>query len=107
MLAAGYLEIERAGVIGVQFSNSTNDSLLRVLKVFDKSPASQAGIRAGDYVIEISRQKVDNLKDAQGLLFGIAGTTVDLVIIRDSERIPLTIMRLPYTRVFGSPQGDK
>ena len=45
--AAGYIELEKAGVIGIEFSETKNDTVVKVLKVYNPSPADSAGIKPG------------------------------------------------------------
>jgi S1-C subfamily serine protease len=104
MKSAGYIELERAGVVGIQFSESKNDTLIKVLKIFDSSPAQLAGIQPGDKVIIIDGQEINNVQDARHLLFGKAGSIVEIVILRDEEQIPLTLTRAPYKKVYGNPK---
>ena len=86
MKAAGYIEIEKAGVVGIYFSEQMlTDTSLSVLKVAPQSPAELAGIRGGDILVSIDNQKVRKMMDAKILLFGIAGTLVSLSLSRNNE----------------------
>lgn len=108
MKAAGYIEIEKAGVVGIYFSEQLlTDTLLSVLKVVPNSPAEIAGVRGGDIIISIDNQKVRKAMDAKLLLFGLAGTPVALSLSRDNEIINLNINRAAYTRIFGIPSKSK
>ena len=55
--AAGYLEVERASVIGVIMSESTQGSHPRILRVEEQSPAWHAGIDPGDPIVAINGQE--------------------------------------------------
>ena len=88
---AGYLEIERAGKIGVTLTGST-----RILKVELGSPADSAGIQAGDVITEIDGQSVDTDQQAQVLLFGVYGTTVSVTVSRDGTEQEHLLTRAPY-----------
>lgn len=104
--SAGYLELEKAGVIGVAFSQQTeSDTVVSILKVADRSPASLAGIRYGDIVHAINGQSVRKSGDARSLLFGLTGTNVSIDIRRNSEIITLHLARAPYTKVYGYPSN--
>ena len=101
--SAGYLPLKEAGVIGIRFSQTKNDTAAMILQVFDNSPAKATGIKPGDRVIMVSNQTINSAIDASHLLFGKAGTNVEVVILRGTERISLTITRASYTQVYGNP----
>jgi|SRR5208283_308747 len=107
MLMAGYLEIERAGVVGIQFSTVKSDTGVRILRVVSPSPAQRSGIKAGDYLISIDGQKINDMTDARHLLFGIAGTHVEIVTKRETVLDTLIITRAPFTEVNGDPSVQK
>lgn len=103
MKAAGYIELERAGVVGFYYSEPlATDTALSILKVSPNSPAAFAGIRAGDILVSIDNQKVRKITDARILMFGLAGTPVTLVVMRGSEVIKFNLIRAPYTSVYGT-----
>ena len=105
MLAAGYLEIERAGVVGITFAESLpGDTITSILKVNDKSPAAAAGIKPGDKIYQVDDLKVRTMTDARSVLFGIAETPVRLTIIRGDEILTYRIVRAAYTKVYGMPK---
>jgi membrane-associated protease RseP (regulator of RpoE activity) len=85
---AGFIEINKAGMAGVWFGT---DSLARILKVIEKSPAEKSGIKAGDIIQEIDGTKIRSVGDAKVLIFGEAGTKRSLTILRDSLRIQFGI----------------
>ena len=96
---AGYIELEKAGAIGVMFrSDSTY-----ILKVMPNSPAEKNDIKPGDKIIEVAGQKVNLPKDASLLLFGEYGIQVNLVFIRGNETFKKTLIRAPYIEVYGKP----
>ncbi len=104
MRAAGYLEIERAGVVGV-YLTETRDTL-SILKVVPGSPADSVGIRAGDRLLGVDGQKVSRQPDATILMFGEAGSTVEVVVERDGAELHKVIRRAPYSVVIGrQPQS--
>jgi serine protease Do len=104
MRSAGYIELEKAGVIGATFANQTEaDTILTIIKVADNSPASASGIRQGDVLASINGQRVRKIADAKVLLFGFAGTKLSIVVRRNTQDINLNLTRAPYTEVFGMP----
>lgn len=77
--------------IGVQF-NLLRDSII-VVEPIAGGPSEKAGIRAGDRIITIDKEKVTGIKitttGVRSRLLGAKGTKVDLTIYRKGEKIPL------------------
>lgn len=105
MKAEGFLEVEKAGAIGVLLKEqSTPDGkVVHVSRVVNFSPASEAGIKAGDVLVAVGGQKVTDMSQAKYLLFGEAGTPVGLTIVRDGKETAVTITRASYARLFPIP----
>jgi carboxyl-terminal processing protease len=59
---------------------------------YEGSPAQKSGLIAGDRILEINgkQAKGKTYDDVSSILKGQAGTTVDLVILRDGESTPFT-----------------
>jgi carboxyl-terminal processing protease len=64
-----------------------------IIRVFEDSPAEEAGLRANDIVIAVDGQDVTGitLNEALLLIRGPAGSTVQLTITREGEEQPLII----------------
>jgi len=79
--------------IGIKFDGYNN--YLRVVKVFTNSPASVAGLKAGDYIIAINDEDVGGwtTTKAASYIKGEAGTTVKLTLLRGNEVINVDVMR--------------
>lgn len=86
--AMGYLELERAGFIGVTMRPDAS-----ILKVWDGFPAGEAGILAGDRIVAVGGQSVDSDHDAQVLLFGPAEQCITVTTLRDSTEHKYTLIR--------------
>lgn len=83
---------EYAG-IGVQIVMNDDDKV-EVYKVFEGSPAQEAGIQIKDLLVEADGVRdFETLDDLVAIVRGKEGTTVDLVIERAGEEIPMTIER--------------
>ncbi len=81
------------GGIGVSIIMN-DDGFIEVYKVFDKSPAAEAGIQVKDLIIEADGER--DFEDLDALVKkvrGEQGTTVDLVIKRGDKEIPMTVER--------------
>ncbi len=80
---------------GIGVSIIMNDDMkVEVYKVFKNSPAADAGIHVGDLIIEANGETdFPELDDLVAIVRGEPGSTVDLVIDRAGEKIPMTITR--------------
>ncbi|HEY8697079.1 MAG TPA: S41 family peptidase [Rhizomicrobium sp.] len=82
---------------GVGLVIGLEESLVRVIQPIDDTPASKAGIKAGDHILSIDGKLMTGVKldDVQDKLRGPAGTKVTLTILRDGVKDPfdLTLVR--------------
>ncbi|NMP15739.1 DegQ family serine endoprotease [Thalassotalea sp. Y01] len=91
-----YGEVRR-GVLGVT-GNSINPELAKAMdletnqggfvsQVAPDSAAEQAGLKAGDIIIEVNGRKIRNFNELRGKIGSIgAGNEVELTILRDGKR---------------------
>ncbi len=71
------------GVVGVQVAPAQEDGVgLRLSEVFPDGPASRAGLKSGDIVIELNRQNVEDILLEDIYFQGQVGDTVALRIYR-------------------------
>ena len=83
---------ELSGVFeGVGIELGVKDSKLVVVAPLDSSPASKAGIKAGDRIVLIDGKDTSkfNIADAVKLIRGKTGTKVKLSILREGKSEPL------------------
>ena len=60
--------------------------------VIDGGPADEAGLREGDVIIELANQRITNIYDYTYVLNALkAGVLVQVVFLRDSERLETTL----------------
>ncbi len=87
-------EGEYAGV-GIQISASYLTGICTISRVFDNSPAKEAGVLKGDilYKVEDMYVTATSLQDAVNIMRGTPGTTVEVVFLRGEEEIALTLER--------------
>ena len=79
--------------IGVQVAMN-DDGYIEVYRVFEGSPAEEAGIYPRDLIIEAGGVRdFESLDDLVAVVRGKEGTTVDLVVLRGEEEIPFTVER--------------
>ena len=62
--------------------------LLKVISPIDDTPASKAGIKAGDYIVKINNTQVQgkSLSEAVDLMRGPVGSGIELTIRRRGEK---------------------
>ena len=84
---------QQTGGIGVSMEQA--GKYVEVVSVIDGMPASAAGIMPGDKIVEVDGVNMENktVMEMQVVVTGEIGTDVGIVILRGSERIPLTLTR--------------
>lgn len=87
-------EGEYAGV-GIQISTSYLTRLCTISRVFDGSPAKEAGVLKGDilYMVEDLYVNASTINDAVNIMRGTPGTTVHVVFMRGTEKIEYDLVR--------------
>jgi len=78
------------GGLGIEVSMESG--VVKVISPIDDTPASRAGIKAGDYIVKINDIQVQgkSLLEAVELMRGPVGTDIDLTIRRRGEKKALT-----------------
>ncbi|KAA8978056.1 MULTISPECIES: S41 family peptidase [Gammaproteobacteria] len=79
------------GGLGIEVG--MEDGFVRVISPIDGTPAQEAGVQAGDLIIEIDGTPVKgmSLEEAVKEMRGEPGTTIDLTIGRDGESSPIEV----------------
>lgn len=81
------------GGIGISIMMN-NDNTIEVYKVFSGTPADEAGIQVKDLIVEADGvREFEDLDELVSIVRGEEGTTVDLVIKRGDQEIPMTVER--------------
>lgn len=75
--------------IGISVSNS-KEGLIKVIQVFEGSPAQEAGLKSGDFIKAVEGKDFagSELEEAVALIRGEAGSKVKLKLLRVSEENP-------------------
>ncbi len=78
------------GGLGIEVSMESG--VVKVISPIDDTPASRAGIRAGDYIVKIDDTQVQgkSLAEAVDLMRGPVGSGIELTIRRRGEKKALT-----------------
>jgi carboxyl-terminal processing protease len=76
---------------GVGLDVSLEDGKVKVVSPLDGAPAAQAGILPGDIVVSVDHTPVsrDNIEETVGRMRGLAGTQVELAVLRGGRAEPL------------------
>jgi carboxyl-terminal processing protease len=111
------------GVTITQRKDTAGTGWIFVEDVFPGSPAEAAGVHRFDRIVQVDSKPLRNVNvvDASQLIRGPAGSTVQLVVQRDSQMLQLSVVRAPirvlpvetrwlrpgvaYVKVFGFSQG--
>ena len=78
------------GGLGIEVSMEAG--VVKVITPIDDTPASKAGIKAGDYIVKIDNVQVQgkSLSEAVDLMRGLVGTEIELTVRRRGEKKALT-----------------
>ena len=78
------------GGLGIEVSMESG--VVKVISPIDDTPASRAGIKAGDYIVKINDTQVQgkSLSEAVDLMRGPVGSAIELTIRRRGEKKALT-----------------
>ncbi len=73
------------GGLGIEVSMESG--VVKVISPIDDTPASQAGIKSGDYIVKINDEQVQGktLMEAVNLMRGEVGTSIKLTVRREGE----------------------
>jgi carboxyl-terminal processing protease len=78
------------GGLGIEVGMESG--VVKVISPIDDTPASRAGIKAGDYIVKINDTQVQgkSLSEAVDLMRGLVGSGIELTIRRRGEKKALT-----------------
>ena len=92
------MEVETKGAFGgLGIEVGMEGGVVKVISPIDDTPAAKAGVKAGDYIVQIDGIQVQgkNLMEAVNLMRGPVGTPIEITIRRKGKRkaIVLKIVR--------------
>ncbi len=77
----------------VRFHNLEKEQAVEVISIDPQGPAFQAGMRAGDLIIELNRKAIGSIDDLHHFLSEWPiGTPLDLTLLREQEKITIHIV---------------
>ncbi|MDB9746464.1 S41 family peptidase [Candidatus Pelagibacter sp.] len=78
------------GGLGIEVSMESG--VVKVISPIDDTPASRAGIKAGDYIVKIENTQVQGktLSEAVDLMRGLVGSSIELTVRRRGKKKALT-----------------
>lgn len=80
--------------VGIQIGMDKSQRII-VIAPIDDTPASKAGVLAGDEIAEVDNKSTKGMsvEEAAHVIKGEKGTSVDLVLVRKGDRIKMKLMR--------------
>ena len=74
------------GGLGIEVSMEAG--VVKVITPIDDTPASKAGVKAGDYIVKINDEQVrgKTLMEAVNLMRGPVGTTIEITVLRKNSK---------------------
>ncbi|MDX2237237.1 MAG: S41 family peptidase [Hyphomonadaceae bacterium] len=96
---------------GVGIEVTSEDGVVKVMSPIDETPASRAGIQAGDYLTAIDGDSIVGLplNDAVSRMRGPVGTTIAVTVVRDGAEpfdVSLTREIISVRSVTSRMEGD-
>ena len=82
--------------IGVLINTNLETKTCSVCRVFENTPAQEAGIQRGDIIYKIGEDfyvTYDNITEAVKIMRGVPGTDVNITFLRNGKEISYTITR--------------
>jgi carboxyl-terminal processing protease len=106
---AKFLELSEARFSGVGLGVQKVGDGLRVVQVYDKSPAKKAGLRVGDVILKAGATRLAGKPEeaATGLIKGKPGTDVTLTVKRKKETFTRRLTRAQIAIPVVSSQQRK
>ena len=95
------------GGLGIEVSMESG--VVKVISPIDDTPASRAGIKAGDYIVKINDTQVQGktLSEAVDLMRGPVGSGIELTVRRRGEKKALTFTIVREIIEIKSVKADK
>lgn len=81
--------------IGVEVQYDARQNTVQVLGIYDGSPAAEAGVRVGDYIVGVGGKTIEELGYSAlvSAIRGEEGTEVSVMLLRDGKTLTATATR--------------
>lgn len=96
---AAFKQRMQGGTIGIGVELGFKNNELVIIAPQDGSPAKQAGLQAGDIIAIVDGTPVSEMSEQEAVqaLRGAAGTTVQLTVLRNGQRLDFAVARQAIT----------
>ena len=93
------IEEKKYSGIGVRITRNDAGTGIKILEVFEDSPAKKAGITSGDVIININGKNISgmSLADVSDLMIGGENTPIELTLMRNNLKISVKLYRKSIT----------
>ena len=99
----GFVEIEKLSSVGIKLPKVNNaENGIIVEGVYPSSPAAQAGLKAGDKIVEKNGQPVKTLSELQSQLRPKMGDMVEYKIIRGGREMAFSMKTVPFADILNA-----
>jgi len=90
-----YNESTSGNYVGIGVLSDVADGDIHVTRVFPNSPAEKAGLLAGDYIIEVDGETLEEhgYEHLIDVMLGEEGTEIEVIVSRDDEIITFNLKR--------------
>lgn len=81
--------------IGARVRQDMETGIINIVQPFEGSPAEEAGILPGDIIYKVAGEEVTgmDLSEVVAKMKGEEGTKVEIVVIRDTQELPMSVIR--------------
>lgn len=90
-----YNDSTNGNYVGIGILSDVSEDQIHITRVFPKSPAEGAGILAGDYVVEVDGEHIDDVGYERliDIMLGEEDTAIEVIIIRNDEDMVFNLKR--------------
>jgi carboxyl-terminal processing protease len=82
--------------VGIGVYLTVQGETVYVQDVIPDAPAEKAGVQPGDAIVQVDGKRPKSLQEAQQLLYGEAGTPMNLMLSRDGKQVKVRIVRQTF-----------
>lgn len=99
----GFVEIEKLPSIGIKLPKVNNaENGIVIEGIYPGSPAAQAGLKAGDKIVEKNGQSVKTLRELQSQRRPKMGDIVEYKIIRGGREMAFSMKTVPFVDILNA-----